>query len=123
MRCEDVAADAAPHVTVQTQLLGCVALHGGVALVGYGVHCDQALLAAFAGDQAAAWFAVAAAAWFTAAPPGTAAWERHAAPSLAKACRILGALRVANPDLRAALDLPPLPAPMCAASPGERANV
>ena len=105
---------AAPAVVVVEAPLGVVALahpRGARAtLIGYAVQRNGAPVAAFADAQRAAFFAAAVSAWLAALPPDAPAdaWPPAAVGVLAHLCRIHGALRVADPALRAALALPPL---------------
>ena len=105
-------APGVPAVVVVEAPLGVVApAHprgARVALIGYDVQRNGVPVAAFADARRAQCFADAVRAWLAAAPPDTPPHSRPpgAVSAHARLCRTHGALRVADPALRAALDLP-----------------
>ena len=105
-------APGVPAVVVVEAQLGVLALAhprgARVTLIGYDVQRNGVSVAAFADARRAQFFAAAVSAWLAALPPDARAdaWPPAAVPALAALCRIHGALRVADPALRAALDLP-----------------
>ena len=105
-------APGVPAVVVVEAPLGVVApAHprgARVTLIGYDVQRNGVSVAAFADARRAQCFAAAVSAWLAAAPPDAPpdSWPPGAVSALARLCHTHGALRVADPALRAALALP-----------------